>query len=294
MFGIRPQGQRQYRGHESLIKGALAVSGLFTHLGRAVAAAVYPPVCYACGRFLDPDPEPVAPAGDAGSDPAPPAFAGLMARFLCPDCAAAFTPIAAPFCPACGVMFPSRETTSHRCGLCRREPKSFAVARATGLYDQSLMALLRRLKYHGRVELAGPLGCLLGLSFFKWFDPAAVDLIMPVPLHPSKQRQRGFNQTWLMMRAWRGQIPAPAGPVFCHDLLVRTRATRSQTSLTRPARRANVRGAFGLTDPARVEGRSVLLVDDVYTTGATVDECARALITAGAARVDVLTVARVK
>jgi ComF family protein len=219
-----------------------------------------------------------------------------MARHMCPDCAAAFTPVAPPMCPACGEMFASPATTDHVCGECRRAPNHFQSARAAGVYEKSLMAALQRLKYSGRTELAAPLGRLLRAAFVRWFDEGGVDLIAPVPLYRKKQRQRGFNQAWLLIR--NGRPPEGEGrdcfppDRLCKGLLVRTRMTRSQTALTKQERRANVRGAFALSDSADVKGRSVLLVDDVYTTGATVNECARVLTAGGAARVDVLTVAK--
>lgn len=160
------------------------------------------------------------------------------------------------------------------------------------------MTALHQLKYNGRTELADPLGALLLAGFHKWFGRKTVDMIMPVPLHPRKQRQRGFNQAYLLIRGW--QRIAEAFPnTFPRDkiargLLVRTRMTRSQTTLSRRKRQDNVRGAFALKDKTTVKGKSVVLVDDVFTTGATVDECARVLAAAGATRVDVLTVARVR
>ncbi len=257
--------------------------------------AVYPPVCYACGELFD------SPADRSTTDmdrPDARTFAGLMAPWLCPICAGKFTPIDPPLCTTCGEVFKSRTTRDHVCGRCRRGDRFFQTARAAGIYEQSLMTVLQQLKYAGRVELAAPLGDLLADALMKWFDPAGIDMIVPVPLHIRKQRQRGFNQTWLLIRHWtrpdrQGRMPVFADKIF-RNLLVRTRSTRSQTKLTRRERQANIRGAFALSDPARVNGRTVLLIDDVFTTGATVNECARVLTAAGAARVDVLTTARVR
>jgi ComF family protein len=260
--------------------------------------AIYPPLCCVCGHLFDAPPISSDPgltgAGPPGSD----LFAGIMARQMCPDCAASFVTADSPLCLTCGAAFASRNTTDHVCGECRRVPKYFQSARAAGIYEQSLMTALQRLKYSGRTELAGPLGVLLLAAFLKWFDATAVDLVTPVPLYRRKQRQRGFNQAWLLIRNWcrpekEGRIFFPRSKL-CRNLLLRTRMTRSQTTLSRQERLDNVRGAFVLSDSADVQGQSVLLVDDVYTTGATVNECARVLTAGGAARVDILTAARVK
>lgn len=265
---------------------------------RAVVEAVYPSACCVCGDLFD------AFADQAGTDPSgieqPDGrlFAGLMARHMCPECSAAFTPVAPPMCSTCGEMFASPATTDHVCGQCRRVPKYFQTARSAGTYDKSLMTALQRLKYNGRTELAAPLGRLLRAAFVRWFDGHTVDLIAPVPLYRKKQRQRGFNQAFLLIRNGR---PSAANDRdcfprdrICKSLLIRTRMTRSQTALTKPERLANVRGAFAISDSVDVAGKAILLVDDVYTTGATVNECARILMAGGAARVDVLTAARVK
>jgi ComF family protein len=271
---------------------------IISPVARAVVEAVYPPVCCVCGELFDAFAI-QAGAGPSGNEqPDGRLFAGLMARHMCPDCAAAFTPVSSPLCSTCGEVFASPATTDHVCGNCRRVPKYFQTARAVGIYEKSLMTALQRLKYSGRTELAAPLGRLLRTAFVRWFDGHTVDLIAPVPLFRRKQRQRGFNQAFLLIRNGR---PSAANDRdcfsrdrICKSLLVRTRMTRSQTALTKPERLANVRGAFAISDSVDVAGKSVLLIDDVYTTGATVNECARILMAGGAARVDVLTVARVK
>lgn len=272
----------------------------FSDIARAVMEAVYPPACCVCGSAFDAPQAPpssgIALTGPGGPDSR--TFSGLMARHMCPECAAAFAPVDSPLCLTCGEVFKSGNTTDHVCGACRRVPKFFQSARAAGIYEQSLMTALQRLKYSGRIELAAPLGALLRAAFFKWYDMAAVDMIAPVPLHSRKQRQRGFNQTWLLIRNWwrsegESRDCFPRSKLH-RRLLIRTRMTRSQTALSRRERLENVRGAFALSGTACVKGRSVLLVDDVYTTGATVNECARVLMAEGAARVDILTAARVR
>ena len=121
-------------------------------------------------------------------------------------------------------------------------------------------------------------------AFERFFGDWTYDFLVPVPLHPKRLRRRGFNQARLLLRVW------PQTPT--DGLLVRVRHTQTQTGLNRRQRRRNIRGAFEVTDGDVVAGGRVLLVDDVFTTGATVNECARILRTAGACRVDVLTLAR--
>jgi len=267
---------------------------------RSVVDAVYPPACCACGGPVCRETR-----GAVLSETPPPGFidgtenpfSHVMGPVLCDACVKAFTPITPPFCPVCGNMFVSRDAEDHVCGACADFPRRFGRARAVGAYEASLMAAVHKFKYAGRTGLAGPLGMLLFLAFLRWYDPEQVDLVAPVPLHRGKLRKRGFNQSFLMIRKWHRQATA-VGTVFPgekikRDLLVRIVKTRSQTELSRKERMLNVKGAFALTDASAVAGKRVLVVDDVFTTGATVNECARVLLAGGAKQVDVLTLARV-
>jgi ComF family protein len=172
------------------------------------------------------------------------------------------------------------------CSACAVDPPPFQWARAAAEYAGPLREALHALKFRGRVALARPLGVLL-LEQCGPARPARLDAVVPVPLAPARERERGFNQATLLAervaRAW----DAPLRPRW----LVRHRATSPQSDLGADERRANVRGAFAAA-PA-VAGRHVVVVDDVLTTGATVAECARTLHGAGAAEVGVLSVARV-
>ncbi|MGH7398868.1 MAG: ComF family protein [Candidatus Rokuibacteriota bacterium] len=148
---------------------------------------------------------------------------------------------------------------------------------------------LHALKFRGRRALAAPLGDLLTEAVEGRLPAGLPELLLPVPLHPTRERERGFNQASLVARrigrAWNRSVR--------NDVLVRPRATRSQTELDAPARRGNVRNAFRLRRPQAIVGRHVVLVDDILTTGATLSECARCLREGGASTVGVLTVARV-
>ncbi len=240
----------------------------------ALLDLVFPPFCPVCQRRL----------GEGRRDP------------LCGVCWESLDRIAPPYCRVCGLPFvrlPALEVAptlgaGHLCGLCRRRPPPFAYARAAVRYGEVAREAVHALKFGGRRALAAPLGDLVAEIAADALPAGAPDLLAPVPLHPRRERERGFNQAFLLARrvgdAWR--VPV------CADVLTRTLATRPQTELTAKARRGNVRGAFALRRPELVAGRHVVLVDDIFTTGSTVTACARCLREGGASAVGVLTVAR--
>lgn len=223
-------------------------------------------------------------------------FENAMGPFLCPECREDSLPAASPLCPACGEMFVSRQGTDHLCGACIESPRKFRMARAVGVYEKGLLKAVHCLKYRGRTELAFPLGELLLAGFFRYWSPDDIDLVIPVPLHGKRMRMRGFNQSSLMLRDWPKRMERSGYGQneirFDTELLKRSKPTVPQTGLGRRERMKNLRGAFTVPLPEKVKGRRVLLVDDVYTTGATADACTRVLRKAGATRVDVLTLAR--
>ena len=215
---------------------------------------------------------------------------------VCPECLAAMLPIGVGTCAICGerLLSPYLVSTEPRCGLCRRLAPPFARATAYGSYEGGLRELLHLLKYEQVLPAAKVLGRMLseaiaGLEASFGDSPV---LLVPVPLHRSKLRQRGFNQAELIARAALKIMGPDSRLVLASRVLRRRRATESQTGLTRHQRRENLRGAFAVLAPETVAGREVLLVDDVYTTGTTLAECARILRRAGASKVWVATVAR--
>jgi ComF family protein len=143
------------------------------------------------------------------------------------------------------------------------------------------------------VQLAAPLGLLLWETYLRFWGQERPDALLPVPLHAGRLRQRGFNQVELLVRKWP-KLPGGAdAPPVAGGVLRRARATPPQAGLGRREREANIHDAFVVYRPERISGRHLLLVDDVVTTGATAGECARLLLASGAARVDVLALARV-
>jgi ComF family protein len=218
---------------------------------------------------------------------------------LCQECLNAMLPISGGVCTVCGerifspYAFADGETES-RCGLCRRIEPAFARAAAYGSYESGLRELIHLLKYGGVRPAANVLGRMLAEAIATLEPSLLADSIavIPVPLHRTKLRQRGFNQAELIARAAM-KVGGPGNRLhLCARVLERHRDTASQIGLTSHQRRKNLRGAFRVAHPELVKDREVLVVDDVYTTGATVSECARVLRRAGATKVWVATVAR--
>jgi ComF family protein len=180
-----------------------------------------------------------------------------------------------------------------RCPICRRVQRPFERAVAYGSYDGGLRELIHLLKYSGVRPAARVLGRMLAeaIATLEPDFPSSSVLMIPVPLYKGKRRQRGFNQAELIAREALKFRPVQGLQLVVNNLQ-RTRPTHSQIGLTSHQRRENMRGAFAVARAAEVTGKSVLLVDDVYTTGTTASECARVLRRAGAAQVWVATVAR--
>lgn len=269
-------------------------------LFEVVLDTVFPPRCLVCNRFFKTT---VTKPGAAQPTNArtdiidtSPESNQLLTACCCPECMRTFTVISAPLCNCCGIMFKSRQGGNHFCGDCIKQPKKFRMARAAVANNQQLMTAIHRFKYAGKIQLAGLLGGLMLNAYRRFWEQEKFDLVLPVPLHAKKLRKRGFNQSYLLIRSWKSKSNASAFELSAipvsTDVLIKNKATIQQTGLGRQQRLKNIKGAFWVQDPQKVYAKKVLLIDDVYTTGATVNECARALLKAGAAIVDVLTVAR--
>jgi ComF family protein len=215
---------------------------------------------------------------------------------VCPECLASIEPIRGRVCSICGESVLSTYAVCddqglRRCPVCRRIDHPFERAVAYGSYESGLRELVHLLKFHGVKPAANVLGRMLSEAIGK-LDLGDSILVIPVPLYRGKRRQRGFNQAEMIARAAIKISPRREQLQLAPDILQRTRDTHSQIGLTSHQRRENLRGAFSVARATEVTGREVLLVDDVYTTGTTVSECARVLRRAGAAKVLVATVAR--
>jgi len=177
----------------------------------------------------------------------------------------------------------------HFCGPCLAHPPFFRLARAVFRYDDESAPLLHAFKFHGKTVGRATFGALAG-KVAPLADLAPADWIVPVPLHRRRLRSRGFNQALVLARF----LFPNQGAKIATNLLVRSRWTEPQTTLSGGERRRNLGQAFSAPHPERLLGRHLLLIDDVFTTGSTVNECAKVLIENGAAAVDVLTLARVR
>lgn len=261
-----------------LIPGALkqkAVSGSAV-LARSVIAALFPSDCRLCGSPL----------------------LEISRLPVCKSCLAALRPLAGATCEVCGEGMSSSQQHAgiRNCDACQESPPSFAKATAYGAYEGELRGLIHLLKYERVLPAARVLGGMLADAIQKLDLGSHPVLVIPVPLHRSKRREREFNQAELIARSAL-KTSALTGSdrsnfELAPDLLTRVRPTQSQIGLTRPQRQENMRGAFRVAHLNKVAGRTVLLVDDVLTTGTTASECARVLIKAGAKQVLVATVAR--
>ncbi len=219
---------------------------------------------------------------------------------ICRACWSSFEAWSGPLCTRCGLPFASPhalDSSVAECGACRDDAPAFDGARSFGLYTGKLRRVVLRLKFAGDERLGARLGELLAPTWVSLVQAFELDspLIVPVPLHASRRRERGFNQSELLaaglVRALGRQIGG-LSPQVAKGCLRRQRATPPQTGLSVAARRENLRGAFEVVRPAQVRARAIVLVDDVMTTGATLSACARALKRAGAAQVLGLTLAR--
>lgn len=235
-------------------------------LYRSLRELCFPAVCLLCRQGL-------------------PAFTEVH---LCPACQTRVRLIQAPLCTCCGMEF-AGAGESHYCGPCLARPPHFSRARAIFRYEEESARLVHAFKYGGK-SVGRATFRALSKKAPPLADLAPPELIVPVPLHVRRLKARGFNQALLLARF----LFPEQGERICPDLLVRHRWTDPQTTLSGQVRRKNLAGAFLVRRPQQVLGRRVLLVDDVFTTGTTLDECAKVLKAHGALQVEALTLARVK
>lgn len=206
---------------------------------------------------------------------------------FCAGCWSSLSFITAPMCARCGTPFDVDRGPGTQCGACLADPPRFAAARAGLAYDGIARSVLLGFKHGDRQHLARLMAPQMVRAGADWLGPDV--LLVPVPLHRWRLWRRGFNQAALLAQGIGRRSNTPV----IVDALVRVRATIISRGLGRRARARNVQGAFRVAKPAQIKDRDVVLVDDVLTTGATANACARVLLRAGARRVRVLTWARV-
>lgn len=225
----------------------------------------FPPLCHACKAFIP-------QAGEL---------------FICDDCLDKIPFLVSPLCTVCGAPFATEGGSDHICGACLTHEPSHTCRSAT-ILGGPVQELIHRFKYGGRVHLGHPLGLLTASALSAFCKEAAPEVVIPVPLHRKRLRQRGYNQSQLIGAVLAKQLKLPQEV----GNLRRLRWTEPQTTLDAGDRVHNVRGAFGVRDARRLEGKRVLLVDDVLTTGSTMRACVEALGEAEVAAVVAVTVAR--
>jgi len=279
-------------------------SNLWTKLAASVKTSIFPAKCLVCNSFI-------YHCNNSGNNPISCllkknlpnrfnindlTFEKLIAPYLCIQCSDNFLTVTSPICHVCGIMFKSLEGKDRVCGECLSNPKKFRMARALGVFDQPLVKLIQCFKYQGKIQLAQTFEILLLTVFLKYWEKDSIDIVIPVPLHKKRFRKRGYNQAYLLVRNWlqilkSANIKWPYLKIDRHAI-IRKKFTKPQVGLDRKKRMANVKNAFEINIFSDVTEKKMLLVDDVYTTGATVNECANVLLNAGARYVDVLTLAR--
>ncbi len=230
---------------------------------RAAGELVFPPSCLSCGKKMR-----------------------KQDIQFCRQCRKKLRLIAGPLCTCCGFLFSSGK--NHLCESCLKMSHHFSRARAVLLYNDISANIIKKFKYGKGREMLASFAALKEKSavFDDIFSP---DIIMPVPLHPKKLRFRGFNQSLILAEIFYKE---QREKIDCHNL-VRIKNTKAQTMLKGDERRRNLINAFSLVHPDKVRARKIIVVDDVFTTGTTVNECSRVLLKAGATEVQVVTLARV-
>ena len=235
-----------------------------TDLLQAAVSLFYPPVCEGCGTDVAPK------------------------QYLCADCQSRAPRIVAPFCARCSEPFCGAIEGPFSCSNCADQTLYFDAAVAAYRARGIVRRLIHEFKYHERLFLRHVIGDWLGAVVEDdRLSSRRFDMIIPVPLHPAKQRERGFNQAALLGQSLSSRMQVPV-----RFALERVRYTRTQTAFDRAERMENLRNAFRLRPAADVRGLQVLLVDDVLTTGSTLSECARVLKRAGASSIYAATAAR--
>ncbi|GAB6267818.1 MAG: ComF family protein [Smithella sp.] len=240
---------------------------IFGEVLNDLSKVIFPPQCPGCSEILHP-------------------FAGQMFCSLCND---KINFIKGGICSICGTTFPDSPAENHLCGDCLKKRPYFSYARAVFSYEDIILSVIHQFKYKRNISIGEMMSSLMADFSFPDIDFTDYSLIIPVPLHIKRLRERGFNQSLILARAIGEKQQIPVN----FSLLKRHKFTETQTGMHKAERKQNIKKAFEVSNKEKIAGKNIILVDDVYTTGATVNECAKTLIKAEARNVSVLTLARV-
>ena len=207
---------------------------------------------------------------------------------LCLQCFKKIKIIKSSICPKCGLPYPLPKGEDHFCEKCLKNKVFFDKARQVGYYNGILKKTIAALKYNGKTYISSRLGKLMANKIAMEKKKIDYNFIFPIPLHIKKLKERGFNQGYLLAKEVGKILKIKVEFKNLSKIL----ENPSQINLSKNERKKNVRGIFYLKNPAQIKNKKILLIDDVYTSGATVNECARMLKQGGATEVDVLTLAR--
>jgi len=232
-----------------------------------VSDIIFPPQCLACAEIIN------LP----------------KSQVFCAACQEKISFITGSICPICGIPFWESPAGSHICGNCLTNKPCYTQARSVAGFETVTMDTIHKFKYGRRISLGNALGSFMADFSFPNFDFSEYSLLVPVPLHIKRLRERGFNQSLLLAKEMGKKYKIPVN----FSLLKRCKFTLTQTGLNRAEREKNIKGAFAVADKKKVTDKNIILIDDVYTTGATINECAKVLLKAGAQKVAVLTLSRV-
>jgi len=234
---------------------------------KSISDVIYPARCVGCSDTLHHEKE----------------------KYFCGPCHEQIKYLNKSMCPVCGIAFLNSPAESHLCGKCLEKSPYFTVARAVAAYENVILETIHRFKYGRDLSVGSILASFMADFQFPDFDYRNYSLIVPVPLHVKKMRERGFNQSVILAQALNKKWRLPLN----YFLLKRSKFTLTQTGLDKKEREKNIKGAFEVTSAKEIKDKNIILIDDVYTTGATLNECAKTLRKAGAKDVAVLTLARV-
>ena len=243
------------------------IVSFFTHALDAAVDLFYPPRCSLCGKTL------------TGEE-----------KHICNECYNSLPLINGPHCPKCSRPIRTRNGENQLCGICRIQPnKNIKVTVAAGEYDGLMKRLIHLYKYDRQQFLSVLFARIIAEQTIKMNVAESIDLLVPIPLHWTRKRWRGFNQS---KEICRGISPLIDVPVIPESAFCRIRKTTPQVQLDAASRASNIRDAFSVHKAKCIKGKNIALVDDVYTTGATSNECSRVLLRAGAKSVSLLIIAR--